>query len=88
MKKTLSLLLAVICALSMAVCAMADATNNEQREIPKAATAPTIDGKITGDEWDNALVCKVNKDTTTAVAGSLDTCPDPIFPSKPALPVR
>ena len=57
MKKTLSLLLAAICALSMAVCAMADSTTNEQREIPKAATAPTIDGKMTDDEWENALVC-------------------------------
>ena len=79
MKKTLSLLLTAICALSMTVCAMADATNNEQREIPKAATAPTIDGKMTDDEWANALACKVNKDTTTAVAGTLDTCPDATY---------
>ncbi len=79
MKKLFSLLLASLCVVSLAVTAGAAATMNEQRNIPMAATAPTIDGVISGDEWDNALTVKVNKDTTDAVSGTLDTCPDATY---------
>ena len=79
MKKLFSLLLASLCVVSMAVAANAGATMDEKRNIPMAATAPTIDGVISGDEWDNALAIKVNKDTTQAVSGTLDTCPDATF---------
>lgn len=69
MKKNLfSILLAALCVASMAVATNAGATNNEERNIPMAATAPTIDGKITGDEWDNALTIAMNKDTMDAIS--------------------
>lgn len=74
-----SIILAAALVFSAAVSTGAAATENEQRSIPKAATPPTIDGVITGDEWDNALAVKVNADTTNAVAGSLDTCPDATY---------
>lgn len=79
MKKLFSLLLASLCVVSMAVAANAGATMDEKRNIPMAATAPTIDGVISGDEWDNALTLKLNKDTCDAVAGTLDTAPDATF---------
>ena len=74
-----ALILAAALTFSSAIVTGAAATENEERSIPKAAVAPTIDGVITDDEWDNALAIKVNADTTNAVAGSLDTCPDATY---------
>ncbi|MGN1408896.1 MAG: sugar-binding protein [Eubacteriales bacterium] len=80
MKKIFTaLILAAALTVSSAVVTGAAATENEERSIPKAAVAPTIDGVITEDEWANALAIKVNADTTNAVAGSLDTCPDATY---------
>lgn len=80
MKKLFSALLAALCVASMAVATNAGATNNEERSIPMAATAPTIDGKITGDEWDNALTIAMNKDTMDAISGTLeDNAPNGTF---------
>ena len=78
-KKTAAALLAGVCVASMALTAAAGATMDEKRNIPMAATAPTIDGVISGDEWDNALTIAMNKDTCDAVAGTLDTCPTATF---------
>ena len=79
MKKFFSLLLASLCVVSLAVAASAGATMDEKRNIPMAATAPTIDGVISGDEWDNALTIAMNKNTCDAIAGTLDTCPTATF---------
>ena len=80
MKKLFSALLAAICVASLAVVAGAGATKDEQRSIPMTATAPTIDGKITGDEWDNALTIAMNKDTMDAISGTLeDNAPNGTF---------
>jgi len=79
MKKLFSLLLASLCVVSLAVSASAGATMDEKRNIPMAATAPTIDGVISGDEWDNALTVTLNKDTCDAISGTLDTCPNGTF---------
>ncbi|MBR4961221.1 MAG: hypothetical protein IKY52_10020, partial [Clostridia bacterium] len=70
MKKFFSLLLASLCVVSLAVAASAGATMDEKRNIPMAATAPTIDGVISGDEWDNALTIAMNKNTCDAIAGT------------------
>ncbi len=78
MKKLFAMLLASVCALSMAATAGAY-SNDTKYDIPLANTAPTIDGKITDDEWDNALAIPMNKDTLQAVAGTLDTCPEGTF---------
>lgn len=79
MKKLFSIFLVVLFTAYLAVSVSAGATNDAQYNIPKAAVAPTIDGKITDDEWNNALALKLNKDTTDAVAGTLDTCPESTF---------
>ena len=79
MKKLFAALLAGLCVVSMALAASAGATMDEKRNIPMAATAPTIDGVISGDEWDNALTIAMNKDTCDAIAGTLDTCPTATF---------
>lgn len=79
MKKLFSLLLVILFVVFMAIPVSAGATNDAQYNIPKAAAAPTIDGKITDDEWNNALALQLNKDTTDAVAGTLDTCPESTF---------
>ena len=73
--KTVTLLLAGLCVASMAITAGAAATMNENRNIPMAATAPTIDGVISGDEWDNALTVAINKDTVDAITGTTDNMP-------------
>ncbi len=79
MKKLFAILLVTLFVACLAVPVSAGATNDAQYNIPKAAAAPTIDGKITDDEWNNALTLKLNKDTTDAVAGTLDTCPESTF---------
>jgi len=79
MKKLFSLLLASLCVVSLAVTAGAAATLNEQRNIPMAATAPTIDGVISGDEWDNALTVAINKDTVDAITGTTDNMPSATY---------
>lgn len=73
MKKALALILTLLIFTSILSVASLAADN---RSIPKAATAPTIDGVKSAGEWDGALECVVNSTTSTAVAGSLDTCPD------------
>jgi len=76
MKKLLAILLATLCVASMAVVVNAGATKNEARNIPMAATAPTIDGVITGDEWDKALTLSLNKNTCDAIIGTMDNAPE------------
>ncbi len=78
MKKLFAMLLASVCALSMAATAGAYSEDG-QFDIPMANTAPTIDGVITGDEWDNALTVAMNKDTMNAISGTTDTAPDATF---------
>ncbi|MBQ3706663.1 MAG: hypothetical protein II889_02035, partial [Clostridia bacterium] len=53
-------------------------TYNVNYNIPKADKAPTIDGVKSAGEWDDALVMRVNKNST-AILGSTDTAPDATF---------
>lgn len=46
----------------------------ESYEIPKAAKAPTIDGKIDADEWKNALEIKLDNTNTTDIMNSKLVC--------------
>ncbi len=66
MKKLMSVCMTVILACSIFTAGIsAEATTNEQYNIPKANTAPVIDGKITDDEWDNALVRELTADNVS-----------------------
>ncbi|MBE6599177.1 MAG: hypothetical protein E7638_07025, partial [Ruminococcaceae bacterium] len=77
-KKLFTLLLSAMCVAGLAVTANADATLMEEREIPRATIAPTIDGEITGNEWEGALVIEINHDNTDEIYGDFFTtrCPD------------
>ncbi len=80
MKKFLSLLLSALCVSGMALTTSAGLpTYEEQRYIPRAATAPTIDGVITDDEWNNALAIELNDDNTENQYWSSNTCPNSTF---------
>ena len=71
MKKIVSLLvIAVLLISSAAISSFAAAAENEKFDIPKANQAPVIDGKIDGDEWDNALVRTLNADNITDVTNT------------------
>ncbi len=80
MKKLFAMLLASVCALSMAAAASAYSEDGKF-DIPMANTAPTIDGVITGDEWDNALTVAMNKDTMKGPNSMAmpAKCPDATF---------
>lgn len=65
MKKLAALMTVVLIASMFTVLVYADASTNESFDIPKAAVAPVIDGKITDDEWDNALVRVLTKDNVS-----------------------
>ncbi|MBE6599039.1 MAG: DUF4838 domain-containing protein [Ruminococcaceae bacterium] len=82
MKKLLPLLLASLCALGLASAVHGGTpTVQEQRYIPKASTAPVIDGFMSRGEWDNALAVPVNEDNTAEMYGSstATVCPDSMF---------
>ncbi len=69
MKKKL-LLLACLCIGAMAVHTQAASTFNEQFNIPKAGSAPVIDGVFDDSEWENALCRVLSKDSTTPLVGA------------------
>ena len=71
MKKIISLLvIAVLLISSAAMSSFAAGTENEKFDISKANQAPVIDGKIDGDEWDNALVRTLKADNVTDVTNT------------------
>jgi len=71
MKKIISLLVIAILLISSAMMSsFAAGTENEKFDIPKANQAPVIDGKIDGDEWDNALVRTLTADNVTDVTNT------------------
>lgn len=71
MKKALSFIFAAILIISsLALTSFAAGTENENFEIPKAVKPPVIDGKIDGNEWDNALVRTLTKDNVTDVTNT------------------
>ncbi|MBE6598634.1 MAG: hypothetical protein E7638_04245 [Ruminococcaceae bacterium] len=75
MKKFLSFLLASLCTASLTLNINADSTEYGHFYIPKADIAPTIDGVITGNEWDNALTIPLTTDTTELITGVVDVFP-------------
>ena len=79
MKKLFAALLAAVCAASMVVTAGAAGVDNQEFSIPKANTAPVIDGVITGDEWDNALVRSLTTATVNSPFNTGMACPDANF---------
>ena len=74
MKKYI-ILLACVWAFAMALYVQADATYNEQYEIPKAISSPTIDGVINGSEWDNALHRVLSTENTINLTGAVKEFP-------------
>ena len=71
MKKIISLLVITVLLISSAmITSFAAGTENEKFDIPKANQAPVIDGKIDGDEWDNALVRTLTADNITDVTNT------------------
>ncbi len=79
MKKLFSMILAVLCVSAMAVTAGAAGLDNQAFSIPKANVAPTIDGVMTGDEWDNALVRTLTTDTVNTPHNTGIPCPTTDF---------
>lgn len=73
MKKALSLIVIAVMLTTLFALSVSAAPVNYS--IPKATTAPTIDGKISADEYKDALVVELKKgDTNLFVpAGSIDT---------------
>ncbi|MCL1792403.1 MAG: hypothetical protein FWG34_00885 [Oscillospiraceae bacterium] len=61
MKKFLSIILVVVLAFSMCVPFAVSAADPRSYKVPKAATAPTLDGNINADEWKGALVVELKK---------------------------
>lgn len=71
MKKALSFIfIAILVISSLSLTSLAAATENENFEIPKTVKPPVIDGKIDGDEWDNALVRVLTVDNITDVTNT------------------
>ena len=75
MKKLFAALLAALCSVSMVVTAGAAGLDNQEFSIPKANTAPVIDGVKSGDEWDNALVRTLTTDTVNTPHNTGLPCP-------------
>ncbi len=81
-KKLFTLILSAMCVAGLVVSANAgEPTYKENRQIPRAATAPVIDGVITDDEWDNALTININSDNTEEIFGDGygTSCPESVF---------
>ena len=71
MKKISVLLLCVMVMTAMlAVSSFAGATSNTSFDIPKAAVSPVIDAEMTGDEWNGALVRKLNADNMDEITNA------------------
>ncbi len=76
MKRFLPLLLAALCTASFSTPVGADSTENVQYYIPKATAAPTIDGVVTEDEWNNALKLRLGEENTERLMGLVEVCPE------------
>lgn len=57
----------------------AEAANNLKFDVPKASAPPEIDGKMTGDEWNNALVRVLTPDNVSDPANSGLVCQGATF---------
>lgn len=81
MKKIFTLLLSALCVAGLSVAANAEPSFNQQYQIPKASTAPVIDGVMSEGEWANALMITMNADTTEQIVGGSDyaKCPEGKF---------
>lgn len=73
MKKALSLVLFAVMLVS--IFAMSATAAPVNYSVPKATTAPTIDGTISADEWKDAVVLEMKKGDTNLFlgTGTLDT---------------